>query len=281
MKVQQLELSADTLSACFSPDGKLLASPGRKASNILSVGDERVLYPLEGALGSAIAFRPGTTEIAMAVPARNAVRRLQPDCVVNRISVSRPFRVAYSPDGKFLASGNSLGQVQVWNVEKDEAREVSSVDLTREPVCSLAFNADATVVYATLTTGESFEVNVAEKQEKPLHCEQAPSMEWYTVAAHPTLADLAVFAGVGKQVWMRNRKENRWTNADNEVGESIRHLSFCGDKLIAVGSNGVQVFVLNGERLNPYQPWHRESDKHRILAAVIAEGELLVARMIV
>lgn len=278
---EELRVYLDTFSAAFSPDGSLLAIPGKKSAVVLNLDGVPIDYPLEGLTVSQIAFRPNSSEIAVPVPSKNSIRRLVPGGVVEYLSVSRPFKTAYSHDGKLLASGNSLGKIEIWNVQKDEARSISTADLAREPVCSLSFSADGKFLYATVTSGACYLIDIEDKSECELKCERMGDMECYTVAAHPTRPEVAVFAGTGRQLWLRDNATGNWHLAgDNTVGESIRHLYFQGDKLVAMGANGIQVYTLSENKLNVYRHWKRSSEKCRVLAGCLREQELFVAYLL-
>lgn len=278
MIIEQLIVPATFASAVFIPGASHLVAMGKGTTAILRVDDADAPFDFDGLVAQAVAFRGTTGEVAVAVAGKNAVRRFAPNGTDDSLSEARPFKVAYSGDGRVLAAGNTLGHVQLWDVTKPAARPVASFDLARELVCSLSVNANGKLVYATLSTGALYVCAVEESCEIELHNDGPGDMEWYAAAAHPQIPELAVFAGVGRQIWVRNHKESHtWSNIDNYIGESVRHLSFHEDKLLAVGAAGVQVFKLESGKFQLYQRWHRTSDNERFLAVAVRGERLLVA----
>jgi WD40 repeat protein len=115
----------------YSPGGHSLAVASSETENSLRIwnlrtGHSRVFKSEPGGL-SAISFSPVAKSVATAESSlsRAALRLLDPDAGPPRVlgyCERRITSVAYSPDGKYLASGSWDEMVRLWNVQTGQVR---------------------------------------------------------------------------------------------------------------------------------------------------------------
>jgi WD40 repeat protein len=145
-------------SVAFSPDGRLLASgSGDETVRLWQVTSGREVRRLEGHGGTvkSVAFSPdGRTLASGSTIASNRCRLW--DAVGGRellqlkatsvsfwrglFAISDWYTIAFSPDGRTLASGGDDSTVRLWEV--DGGREVRRLEGHRKGVTSVAFSPD-------------------------------------------------------------------------------------------------------------------------------------------
>ncbi|KAF0156945.1 MAG: wd40 repeat subgroup [Syntrophaceae bacterium] len=149
--------SLDPINVAFSPDGKYFASGGKgtKLWNF-ATGEEIMTFDEEDA--ASVVFSPDGKHLLSGGPNLNFnpfVKDKESRMKIYRVSTGelvrdfklkipqRIYSVAYSPDGRRILSGDSAGQMKLWDIAS--GREVTSVMATRgfvKVVRSLAFSPD-------------------------------------------------------------------------------------------------------------------------------------------
>jgi WD40 repeat protein/tRNA A-37 threonylcarbamoyl transferase component Bud32 len=142
-------------AAAFSPDNKRLVTEEGKGLRVWDArsGEEVQSVELPPAGVPSLSFRPDGRSLAVALGEGRGVKVFDWDgemlgaarMIENRLPVQT---VTYSPDGEFLAGGDSAG-FKLWNAETlKEVRAVAT------PAAQLAFAPDGRTVFATWSDGQ-------------------------------------------------------------------------------------------------------------------------------
>jgi WD40 repeat protein/tRNA A-37 threonylcarbamoyl transferase component Bud32 len=143
-------------ATAFSPDGKCLVTEGSKRIHVWEARTGKILQTLDGQVGgvghAVMSFSPNGRRLAVADWNGKRVKLFDWDG--EKLTALRSLdghrapvsAVAYSPDGKFLASGDQ-DAFKLWNAETlDEIRTVET------PAHQLAFTPDGRTLFAAMTT---------------------------------------------------------------------------------------------------------------------------------
>jgi WD40 repeat protein/serine/threonine protein kinase len=153
-------------SVAFQPDGEHLASTGE--DRLVKVWDLTTKLPVFSrpcdalhTLGNAytVAFNPVVpNQLAVGSEGAATIWDWKTDQVVCTYPAQGTQRisVAFSPDGRQLASGNWAGSVKLWNAEHGHEL-LRSFPETRQPVAALSFSPDASRL-ATASFGRRVDV---------------------------------------------------------------------------------------------------------------------------
>lgn len=148
----------DTVNVAFSPDGKYFASGGKgtKLWNF-ATGEEIMTFDEEDA--ESVVFSPDGKHLlsggrnlnfnpfVKTKEARMKIYDVSTGELIRDFSLKIPqgfFSVAYSPDGRQILSGDSAGEIKLWNTSgKKPVRAVKACSgLLKSIVRSVAFSAD-------------------------------------------------------------------------------------------------------------------------------------------
>jgi WD40 repeat protein len=136
------------LAATFSPDGKTLAlstwnarDEGKVSLLDVASGKRTDVSGTPRDLVWALAFNPKGDRLAIGSPVRLSVLHLGTGRF-SFLEASDIFSLAFSPDGKLLASGGSDGVIRLWDMESSSNASVAALEAHRGPVGSLAFRHD-------------------------------------------------------------------------------------------------------------------------------------------
>ena len=224
----------------FSPDGRLLAAIGNRGLQVWSTrtwepevapGDR----PVTRVGYQQVAFSPDNSLIAIGNiydPTVILWSLANRTIVATNLSIAGAISLAISPDGRWLASGSSLGQVKVWNLA---SRALSAELPNRTPwVLGLAFSPDSQVL---ATAGA----------DQQIHLWQAG-----------TTNHLRQFKGHRGEIWwLRYAADGQWLfsgSADRTVrrwspsapSTGPRQLSIPTDRLVLdLASQGTRAQMLN------------------------------------
>jgi WD40 repeat protein len=198
--------SGDVTAALYSPDGRWVASAGTdRTVRVWQAAGRQDVAVLHGHTGpvAAVAFAPGGRRLASISHAT----RLVPTAADGTIRVwevdpraslpelrghtSYVYPVAYSPDGRWIASGDWDNRLRLWDARTGEACAVlDNGDLVK----TLAFSPDSSrVVSARQDRLQVWEVATGRRVEEI----QVPAPNILAVTFHPDGAMLAALDGSG------------------------------------------------------------------------------------
>ena len=215
----RLPQGAGVRSLAFSPDGATLAVgtvTGRlKLWNVIAAKEKE----------------------AGSMPEWDSVRR-------QRLGSGRSYRnyvysIAFSPDGRHVAAGDSAGSLLVWEVAT--RKPVLRLDHA-SPIVGVVFSPDgATLVWSTETTLRVW--NVAQRRDR--YQVRAPTSAVQSVALSPDGSTLAIgdWSG-GIHLWdIAARRTLRAQPLSGHEGD-VTALAFTrsGDRLLSSGADGVRVW---------------------------------------
>lgn len=109
--------------------------------------------------------------------------------------------LAISGDGSQLAYGDSYGNISVYALDSLEPHRQFTRSLGDEACYALAFNHDASALYASFAGGGLLKVDLFGEQCQWLHNKQA---KWYcfSIATHAQSPETVAFGGDGSRVWL-------------------------------------------------------------------------------
>ena len=128
----------------FTSDGSFLVTPYGLLN--VSIGDFAVTYRTNFALGRAIALSPDEQMIALADTEENKTIIKLVDIVTGKVlevlngQDSTAWDIAFSPDGKLLASSGADGKIRTWNINNGEL--VSTIEGHLDWAYRVEFTAD-------------------------------------------------------------------------------------------------------------------------------------------
>jgi WD40 repeat protein len=156
----------------FTPDGALLASAGNDAVARLwdPVTGEKRAEMIGGTYAvPSIAFNPDGSELAITNGELVRVRDVESGRFAHTLrSQGSNFSVAWSPDGRLVAAGNTTGEVALWEVISQQpsgtiTQPVAMLDGATSMVWSLVFSPEGRLLAASDNRGTIYLWDVAEK----------------------------------------------------------------------------------------------------------------------
>ncbi len=163
-KEREVALGVGIVSLDWSPDGQFVGfvSTSTPVSlwQLSAVRQNRFLLT-EGDISHALAFSRDGKEVAVAGAKGIRIYNFETEMVARTID-SPATSVAYSPDGKMLASAPSNGVVQLWEAETGKAIKT----LTGSATSSLSWSADSKLLATTtITTAVVWDVEAAKPKQ--------------------------------------------------------------------------------------------------------------------
>ncbi len=143
-----------------SPDGRYIASviSGAPEIRVWSAGDGSLLFTLPAPAGvHRLTFRPDGARLAVAgsgsIIVHDLVERSQKE---HRVHEKMIAGLAYSPDGKWLASASADGTVKVWDAQTGAPRYAPFPHAERERANSVAWSPDGRWLASGDQTGKVY-----------------------------------------------------------------------------------------------------------------------------
>jgi hypothetical protein len=219
-------------------------------------------------------------------------------------------RIEASSDGRYVAAGNTLGEVTVHNYDRQDAILISQGRICPSGIRALGFHRTNTRLYIAAHAGGIFELDIMRDELTAL----GRSSQWRcnAIASHPA-GDGIAFAGLGRRIWLlgfpgsvgvmpeepdaapfaiahkRNVGGGRfWCPAampharlrylDVGVGKFVRQLSFNRQgQLVVVGESRVEVWELASKPRIVARNFSGESVLANSFAAASHNGQTVVA----
>jgi WD40 repeat protein len=178
---------------------------------------------------------------------------------------------SFSRDGRWLATGDGTGGIQVWEAETGaqsgalpgHTRDITSVDLSPDGVILVSASEDETVRIWDVAGGELMaELAVEDDSEGP-------------VAFSPDGQYVAVAVGHGRRVTLWHAETGAAVRSFHSDGVWARELRFSADggELLATGADGAVVWdTATAEQLR-----RLEADHFEFASAAMGGGELVAA----
>ncbi len=109
--------------------------------------------------------------------------------------------LAASHDGRYLAAGNQVGEMKVFNFDFPSVKTVSSGRVSQGGIWALAFDRHNLRLYIATGRGELFELDRTRDELTQLN----GSRRWlcFSIACHP-IHEGVVFSGEGGRLWLVN-----------------------------------------------------------------------------
>jgi WD40 repeat protein len=211
----------------FSPDGLLLASGGGDTTvRLWAVGTWKPIHTFKGHLlgVSSLSFTPdGSTLASAAFPANSRavgeVKLWNVDTGRLRLNLGADARtvVAFSPDGKILATGGADGAVRLWDPETGKERD--ALVGHRGPVRSLAWTADGRTLVSSGSDDAIYLWDVKSGNKRPRSRLEQAGLRG--VAVSPDGRRIATVGVGGLKLWdTETGKEQNVTGYSATVGVS-------------------------------------------------------------
>ncbi|HEY8505487.1 MAG TPA: sigma-70 family RNA polymerase sigma factor, partial [Gemmataceae bacterium] len=193
----------------FSPDGKLLAVPYGGPSNKLA--------------GGARVFDTGTGELMQTVLGHEHTADT----------------VAFSPDGKALATGGYKGKVMLWDLETGKATR--TLDVAAGPVAALAFSPDG----KTLATGGSFGLRLWDTRTGEARSLSGAAGNWQSLRFSP---DSRLLLAGGSDPGADEGKQEQARLWDVRSGKLLSTWEGVNRSSVGFTADGEAVLLLRGEK---------------------------------
>ncbi len=170
-------------AVAFTPDGALLASAGNDAVARLwdPVTGEKRAEMIGGTYAvPSIAFNPDGSELAITNGELVRVRDVESGRFAHTLrSQGSNYSVAWSPDGRLVAAGNTTGEVALWEVISQQpsgtiTQPVAMLDGASSMVWSLDFSPDRRAVGSQRQPGDDLLVGCGGKEPAGLTPHQPP-----------------------------------------------------------------------------------------------------------
>jgi WD40 repeat protein len=234
------------LSVAFSEDGKKLTSISREGRiQIRGINDENPVGSVFGFMNMAhrVVFSPDNMLVASGDDWSIQIWRRSDGVLLHNIAVGQVNDLAFSPDGKLLASGTFVDGLKVWNTENGTLAATLG---NQETIRGVAFSPNGKFLAATTldrvkiwdlstqTFVASFEISLAEK-----------------LAFSPKSDILAVGGYQTVQLWQTKNMNLLHTLEDNSYSITDIEFSNDGTTLFVTGNLITASWDVNsGKRLN-------------------------------
>jgi RNA polymerase sigma factor (sigma-70 family) len=148
-KIHQIEGHKNIVhSMMFSPDGTALATGSYFDDELLRLWDPATGKALGVLAGYAFAFSPDSRKIVSVAPDKEAIRfwdvATQKQVAGLKGSSQGAGSVAFSPDGKVLATGNEGGTISLWDLTA--SKELRRWQAHGSPITTVAFSPDGRIL---------------------------------------------------------------------------------------------------------------------------------------
>ena len=193
------------VNLAYSPDGSVLA--GGSSNGYLALWDTRTWQVVQvfdvfeekrsGKDINGLAFSPDGSRLAVAVGDLEADRGTLVILDLARREVlfrkqeqhGRMFTVAYSPDGRWLVSGNLNGEVKLWDAASPASSPPEQLFKARGPIMDVAFSPKGSFLAASTSEGNA------------IHVWEMPSQRLVSTLKGHTKPSLISFVGDESTLW--------------------------------------------------------------------------------
>jgi len=214
-------LRNDVWSLIFSPKGRFLAVYGGETIRLWRVSDARLVRTIKG---SSIYFSPGGELLAVTTDKTLKLWRVSDNRLIMTLQGGSP--VAFSPDGKFLASESKDGAINLWRVS--DGKRVGTLKGFKHRVNHLVFSPDGVLLAGvTRETIKLWRVSDARLVR---------TIKGSSICFSPGGELLAVTTDKTLKLWRIS--DSRPVSTLKARGRVIHHATFSPDGNLVVGSYG-------------------------------------------